>query len=193
MTAGHKILEWRYCQEEDVLIHVGEEEMTVYELQQQGTRRGRHKKYCRTNLVANYLPQSMICSVKLESPDCYSIASMTAPPSDEAPPRDFLDVLECWGKTWLWDDLRISGGTEWLAEAIRDESLVVVCDGSYIRELYPNLSSAALIFECTRGHGRLVVSFAGELLGLMAVHLILLAVNTVNPKIQDTGLGSHLH
>jgi hypothetical protein len=171
-----------------VLLQVGKEEIRIFELQQQGTRRGRHKKYRRTNLVAKYLPRSLLCSVKQESPDCYSIDSVTAPPSDEAPPRDFLDVLERWGETWLWDDLRISGGTEWLAQSIQDESLVVVCDGSYIREMYPNLCSAALIFECTRGRGRLVVSFAeksssanayrGELLGLMAVHLILLAVNT---------------
>jgi hypothetical protein len=100
----------------------------------------------------------------------------------------------------LWDDLRISGGTEWLAQSIQDESLVVVCDGSYIREMYPNLCSAALIFECTRGRGRLVVSFAeksssanayrGELLGLMAVHLILLAVNTVHPELPGS---VHIH
>ena len=72
----------------------------------------------------------------------------------------------------------------------------MVCDGSYIRELYPNLCSAALIFECTRGRGRLVVSFAeksssanayhGELLGLMAVHLILLAVHTVHPELKGS-------
>ena len=96
----------------------------------------------------------------------------------------------------MWEDLKISGGTNWLAEAIQEESLVIVCDGSYIRSLYPNLCSAAIIFECTRGRGRLVVSFAeksssanayrGELLGLMAVHLILLAVNTVHPELKGS-------
>jgi hypothetical protein len=76
----HKLWEWRYCQEEDVLIHVGVEEMRVYTLQQEGTRRSRHKKYCESNLMATYLPKSMICSVKLQSPDCFSIISTTAPP-----------------------------------------------------------------------------------------------------------------
>jgi hypothetical protein len=105
-------------------------------------------------------------------------------------------VLQGWGETWLWDDLKVSGGTGWLAEAIQDESIVAVSDGSYLPKLYPNLCSTALIFECTRGRGRLVVSFAeksssantyrGKLLGLMAVHLILLAVSTVSPDIQGS-------
>ena len=50
---------------------------------------------------------------------------------------------------------------------------------------------AAFILECTRHQGMLVGSFPeaskvvnafqGELLGLMAIHLLLLAVNTVSP------------
>ena len=151
------------------------------------------KRYIKTNLVASHLPPALICTVKLESPDCYSIISVAPPPTDEAPLQDLIEVLHNWGETWLWDNLKVSGGTGWLAEAIQDESLVAVCDGSYLRKLYPNLCSAALIFECTRGRGRLVVSFAeksssanayrGELLGLMAVHLILLAVSTVSPDL----------
>jgi hypothetical protein len=54
-----------------------------------------------------------------------------------------------------------------------------------------DLCSTAFFFECTVGTGKLVGSFAeflasanayrGELLGLMAAHLVLLGVNTLYP------------
>jgi hypothetical protein len=56
-----------------------------------------------------------------------------------------------------------------------------------MKELYPNINSTAFVLECTKGQGRLMGSFVehtrdacsypGELLGLMAIHLILLAIN----------------
>ena len=65
-----------------------------------------------------------------------------------------------------------------------------------MKDIYPNIQSAALVLECTEGSGRLWCSFSeanwnacsyrGELLGLMAVHLILLLVNEVCPNL--TGL-----
>jgi hypothetical protein len=68
-----------------------------------------------------------------------------------------------------------------------DNRLIAITDGSYMRELFPHLNSAAFVLECTKGRGRLMGSFTehtmnacsyrGELLGLMAIHLILLAVN----------------
>ena len=69
-------------------------------------------------------------------------------------------------------------------------------DGSYIKEIYPQLNLAAFVFECSRGRGRLWGSFAehtpdagsyrGELLGLMAIHLILRGVNTVHPALRGS-------
>jgi hypothetical protein len=68
-------------------------------------------------------------------------------------------------------------------------TMVAVTDGSYIRELYPTLCSVAFILKCSKGHGRVVGSFSeallvanaylGELLGLMAIHLILLSINKI--------------
>jgi hypothetical protein len=27
-------------------------------------------------------------------------------------PANFLDVLRGWGQTWIWDDLKVTGGTD---------------------------------------------------------------------------------
>jgi hypothetical protein len=99
----------------------------------------------------------------------------------------FWSIVESWGNTWMWDNLKITGDIGWIAEAIANNTLIAITDGSYMRELYPHLNSTAFVLECTKGRGRLMGSFTehtmdacsyrGELLGLMAIHLILLAVN----------------
>ena len=67
-------------------------------------------------------------------------------------------------------------------------------DGLYIKELYPDLCSAAFVLECSKDRGKIFGSFPeqsvaagayrGELLGLMEIHLILIAVNKVSPILQ---------
>ena len=71
-----------------------------------------------------------------------------------------FERLGGWGQTWIWDDLMVTGGTDWIAQAIADNSLVAVTDGSYIKEHYPELCSAAFVLECTKGRGRLAGAFA---------------------------------
>ena len=76
--------------------------------------------------------------------------------------------------------------------------MLAVTDRSYMKEMYPFLNSTAFVFECSKGRGRMMGSFTqytqdagsyrGELLGLMAIHLILLAVNTV-----DVGIKGSVH
>lgn len=96
----------------------------------------------------------------------------------------------------MWDDLEMSGDFEFLAAAIADGSLVCVADGSFIKEMYPDICSAAFIIECSKGRGRLMGKFSektlaacayrGELLGLLAIHLLLLAVNKLSPSLSGS-------
>ena len=90
----------------------------------------------------------------------------------------------------LWNNLQWVGDNDWLAAAIADGTCIAVTDGSYMKNLYPHIQLAAVVLECTRDRGRLWCSFSkafkvacsyhGELIGLMAFHLILLAINEVN-------------
>jgi hypothetical protein len=94
----------------------------------------------------------------------------------------------------MWDSLHIRGDISWLEVSIAENTCMAVTDGSYMKEVYPFLNSAAFVFECTRGRGHIVGSFVertpeagsyrGELLGLMAIHLILKGVNEFNPMLQ---------
>ncbi len=59
----------------------------------------------------------------------------------------------------LWEHMLVEGGTEWVSEAIQDGSLVADTDGLYIRQLFPNMCSAAFILECAKGRGKIIGSF----------------------------------
>ncbi len=85
---------------------------------------------------------------------------------------------------------------EWILEAIQDSSLVAITDGLYIRQLHPNLCLAAFVLECTKGQRKIIGSFSestlaantyrGELLGLMAIHLLLVSVNRVHNTLEGS-------
>jgi hypothetical protein len=105
-------------------------------------------------------------------------------------PSTFKEILMSWGNTWLWDHLTITKGDYWIHQAIAKGMLMAVTDGSYMPELYPNICSAAFVLECSKGQGCIYGAFSeatkvanayrGKLLGLMAIHLILLSVNKLN-------------
>ena len=114
------------------------------------------------------------------------------------PPSTSRQVLNEWGHTWMWESLNLSGDGEdkagaWLKEAIEENTLVAVTDGSYMKELYPDMNSCAFILECSRGRGGVsgtfseqtmaACSYQGKLLGLLAIHLILLSINKINPTL----------
>ena len=130
-----------------------------------------------------------ICTVREVEPAVVAVVSNAAMIQDVGMPECTKEVLQEWGCTWMWRLLRMQGNEGWLREAIHDGTLIAVTDGSYIRERFPDLCSAAFILECSSGRGRIIGSFAesspgsntyrGELLGLMAIHLILLAANKV--------------
>ena len=94
----------------------------------------------------------------------------------------------------MWDSLKLLGEDDWLLTAIREGTCTAVTDGSYIREIFDDVCSCGFVFECSKGRGRILGSFPeqssracayrGELLGLMAIHLILLAVNKVHPQLR---------
>ncbi len=97
----------------------------------------------------------------------------------------------------MYPSLRVpTGDNGWLEVAIQDSTFVAVTDGSYMRSLYPHMNSCAFILECTQGRGHLIGAFSeqtitaclyrGELLGLMAIHLILLSAIWVAPTLMGS-------
>ena len=67
----------------------------------------------------------------------------------------------------MWESLNLSGEGEdeagiLLREAIKENTLVAVKDGSYMKELYPDMNSCAFILEYSRGRGRMPGAFSEQ-------------------------------
>ena len=156
-----------------------------------GVPRYANRPNCWTGLRVDQEPveTGQICTVRLVALAVWRIALYTTPPGQVTLPASLREVFEKWGNDWIWKDLRLDGGTDWLAELIRAGDCIVVADGLYMPTLRTDLCSTAFFFECWNGRGKLVGSFAkvpassnayrGELLGIMTVHLILLGMNTL--------------
>ena len=107
------------------------------------------------------------------------------------PPRNksIWDLLQSWGGEWMWRSLHFpdqNNDITWLVRAIEQGCLVGCTDGSYNGKRSTNHSSAGWILHDTTSGTRLAGSFCefspgassyrGEMLGLCALQLFLLAV-----------------
>ena len=100
--------------------------------------------------------------------------------------KSFKELLESWGGSWMWKDVRLAEDPEWIVESLQNKTLVCVTDGSYDKQRAPNVSSAGWIMKCRQTgrqiQGSLVEvspsagSYRGEMLGMLAIRLFLLAV-----------------
>ena len=105
-----------------------------------------------------------------------------------------MEVLKEWGYCWIWKTLRLTRDKDWNKGAIERGTLIAGTDRSYIKEIYPGLCSAGFILECSEKSGRIIGFFSeaslaanayrGELMGLMAINLILLAAKKVWPNLR---------
>ena len=100
----------------------------------------------------------------------------------------FVEHLNSYGGEWFWNDLRTPDGTDWIAEAMKRGTLTCVTDGSYMQNLNTEVCGAGWIIRDTitgqRVSGSLAEwstsagSYRGELLGMLAIRVFLLAVES---------------
>jgi hypothetical protein len=197
IRAGHKVWDWRFDEEGSRLLHIKGTKMDVYVPSQVPgygrcpncwTRSAPHDREieeCRT-----------ICSVRDVGLAVQAICSYSALAPLPITPTTFWDELLSWDCTWMWDSVQLVGDMNWLRDSITAGDCIAVTDGSYMREISTEICSNAFFFENADRTCKLVGAFPersetanayrGELLGLMAIHLILLAVNRVSPGLEGT-------
>jgi hypothetical protein len=150
---GHKIWGWWYDEEASRVYHQKGHVMDIYtpSLVYGYTRRPICWTRSRIDVPLEKIGEC--CTVKQVSLGVYTVVSHTPRPQATTEPTAFWDVVESWGSTWMWDNLRITGDISWKAKSIADNSLLTITNGSYMKESYPSLNSAAFVFECTKGWG----------------------------------------
>ena len=160
-TNRYKIWEWRVDHVNRRLTQSTGSRMTIYRPSSQARYFNRTNRWDVTRRNQPVDLRGTLCTVDVISETTVSIASELAMPLPELEERhkNFLDVLATWGQTWMWDSLKVVGDENWIHGAIRRGTLRAVTDGSYIRELHPEICSASFVLECAEGTGRIVGDF----------------------------------
>jgi hypothetical protein len=103
--------------------------------------------------------------------------------------KSLWDILDSWGGQWMWESIQfdsIGPDMAWLSQSFRDRTLIGVADGSYDRKRAPRACGTGWIL-CDRVSRHKLAgsfvevsssasSFRGEMLGLCAMHFLILAL-----------------
>jgi hypothetical protein len=89
----------------------------------------------------------------------YNIICHVDVPPTPPQPTTFWEVILKWQSTCMWENLTWTGNDSWIAEAITNDSCIAVTDSLFMADLYPQIHTAALVIEYTKGRGRLWCSF----------------------------------
>ena len=188
VAKSHRSWKWYYDSTNDILQKVENDGIAYYH-SLGGRRRTRGSQtYGRVRFAAARSPTGQPTSV-LELPD-QSVQHLVPGPSlvHDAPSSiSFWEHLRSWGGVWMWE--HVIGEDEdmvWLVEAFKNGTAIMVTDGSFDRKRAKNVSGAGWVITCTRSRKFLKGSFfevsksasayRGELLGLVALHTLVLAV-----------------
>lgn len=88
----------------------------------------------------------------------YSLVSISLSVGEVFKAQTILDVIMEWKQSWIWRKLKIIGQVDLLIEDIEARLVLMLAVGSYIRELFPEANSCALVMECKVGQGRILGS-----------------------------------
>ena len=102
---GHKLWEWRVVETRGRLYRQNGDQVEVY-----GHVRWSRYKHIHTSCLGKM--RGNMATVEEGMPGMKKVCSVAPPPIRPIPPTDFLDVLRGWGQTWIWDDLKVTGGTD---------------------------------------------------------------------------------
>ena len=135
------------------LLHMKGNVMDVYVPSNLPGTRDTPNRWIRRRIDQDIEVRGSICTVRDAGLAIKAVESTSQLPEDQPMPDSLLEVLKDWGCTWMWESLRLFGNEDWIKGAIERSTLVCVTDGSYIREMLPELCSAAFVLECTSTTG----------------------------------------
>ena len=102
------------------------------------------KKYHKQRTVPLRLPSGSPASVMDMDGGALRIDVTRTSLHQPAAPKEqsFIEFLHSWGGTWMWKGLAMPVDTKWLNDAVANNTLVCVTDGSYSQEKAPDICGA---------------------------------------------------
>jgi hypothetical protein len=150
---GHKIWEWRFDPGSNRLYNIRGASMDIY-LPTHGDDQTRcpNQWYC-AHRGEPRVDRGTVCTLRDTGGGDKAIICHANDSWTTSTTLDFWGVLRKWQQTWMWDNLQWVGDDDWLVIAITEGTFIAVTDGSYMKDLYPNINLAAVVLECTKVGG----------------------------------------
>jgi hypothetical protein len=130
-------------------------------------------------------------SVYIMDDHTVSLISHTYLPPPPISPSSIVEILQSWGNDSLWNDLQLDGDGSWLIEGIMHGTVEGAADGSFMKEVSPDVCSAAFMLKCNHSNQKVVGTwveespfagnYRGEIFGGMALALLLRAASLLLP------------
>ena len=189
VAPSYRRWEWHYIQDSDAIERAVDGGVEYYAAVRGGRTRS-EARYTRVSLHEDgRQTRGVPCSVT-DGPDGRSVVLRNHGPklvdnTDGA--SSFMQFLRGWGGEWMWTNVRNEGkNLRWVVDAISGGTAVWVTDGSYNRTVAPHTSGAGWLICCTRTGLKMTgrfyershkaSSYRAELLGLLAIHVLLAAL-----------------
>ncbi len=154
ISRGHKIWPWRFVSEQNTLLLLRGETLDVYSPAIGPEYNRRPNCWMINSIDIPAEDHGEICSIQRNhNSGIVNITSHTPQCRLKTPPQNFWAVIEEWGELWIWDNLKVVGGTEWLEQSIANNSCLAVTDGSYMKKVYPNITQQHLSSNASREVG----------------------------------------
>jgi len=150
------------------------------------TRSGRRFQHNVTKIGC--LELSMFASITQSHMGQVLLHSSAALATSPEASLDFETNLRSHDNETLWKSLDYNDNGSWILEGMINRSLIISHNGSYMKEVSPSISAAALMIYCTKTrkrckctwaeHSESAGSYRGEILGGIMIQLILKAAAT---------------
>jgi hypothetical protein len=184
----HCLWEWHYCEDNDTLYWQQRETITAYTRTTASGRVRSHQEYHFTEDV-DQIPNGRVpANVLALQGDVVHRRSIGTPrtPTVLTTPT-FWEFLKSLGGEWMWDYIKKGeADVSLISAALTAGTFIGMMDGSYNRVHTGTVSGSGWIICCTKTKQLLwgsfykilpkAASYRGELLGLVALHTLIVAV-----------------
>ena len=188
--------EWFWNEEENILIRQHHQPSSIEYFQIDPTSTvTRRRRFLPDPIVPTQpLPSpTHLATVQTRSnPPTLLLHSTAQLPRTPTSPKTFLDQLQSYGNSSLWETLEMDGDGTWIIDSIRNGTLAGACDGSYQVDIANDICSAGFMLIDTDTSKSIRGSWAeksmyagnyrGEIFGGMALSLLLLAAESFLPE-----------
>ncbi|MGB2419943.1 MAG: hypothetical protein ACPH9Z_07405, partial [Luminiphilus sp.] len=159
---GHRLWEYYYDSGRDVIEQRTAEGVTYYmPVRQRRFTRGSRAYTLVSVHNDGRLPIGHPCSVACAGRHevrylCHGPPQLVGVPNE----KTFLEFLRSWGGEWMWQNVgNDDNSLDWLVAAIERGTTIWVTDGSYNKDIAPNISGAGWVIYCTETKKHLYGNF----------------------------------